>query len=403
MSNYKEGWERALTVSFFADPLEKVLGKATITREELQCTDQIVHQLVQYGFLRPATMIPSTAGMSSSLKDWFEVVISGEEFYAAKAAAKTQKPTKKAKKYLADIALTETDEAEFKAIVAKQDAVAYFSSFIAPKIREMDHVKQAILIALASGWDEADDRFRVHVLMYGKESSGTAKTPLLKWLRRLGGAYIDSTFATRAGIAVNLRDGSPGVLAQYHQGVCACDELDKMPTSDRDGFLAALEDGVVIYASGNGEGEYPAEIIGIAGANSISRFTPEQLLRFDFRFEIHPYTEKQACNIADAISKGMGKMPKELPQAFLAKFLKWTRLRKADVPDDVRESGAVEIKGYIRQSKNTDIRRVESIWRVARAIARLNYRDVTLLDVKTAIRLLNDADKTKEIGKELER
>jgi DNA replicative helicase MCM subunit Mcm2 (Cdc46/Mcm family) len=394
MPQFKDGWERALTVSFFADPLEKVLGKATIARAELQCTDQIVHQLVQYGFLRPATMIPGDRP-ADILKDWFEVVISREEFYAAKA--KVQKPTKKAKRFLGDIVLTDTDEAEFKEIVTKHDAVAYFSPYIAPKIREMDHVKQAILIALASGWDEADDRFRVHVLMYGKESSGTGKTPLLKWLRKLGGAYIDSTFATRAGIAVNLRDGSAGVLAQYHQGVCACDELDKMPTSDRDGFLAALEDGIVIYASGNGEGEYPAEIIGIAGANSISRFTPEQLLRFDFRFEIHPYTEKQACNIADSVSKGMGKAPKELPQALLAKFLKWTRSRKAGIPEDIRNSGAEEIKTYIRQSKNTDIRRVESIWRVARAIARLNYRDVTLLDVKTAIRLLDAADKTKEV------
>lgn len=375
-----EGWEKALKVSFIAVPVKAILGKDVVNREEIPCNDAILMQLVNYGFL------------ILKKDDSYQVVITREDFEVIQS--------KIAGEFLSDIVVDDTNAVEFRAILANNDALTYFSPFIAPKIEKMDACKVAILIALASNWDEADDRFRVHVLMYGKDSSGTGKTPILKWLHHLGGAYIDSIFATRAGITVNLRDGSPGVLAKYHHGVCASDELDKMPKIDRDGILSALEDGTVTYVSGNVEGEYPAEIIGVAGANSITHFTPEQLLRFDFRFKIDQYTKDEACDIADSISAKMGKVTSEESSIKLAKFLKWIRSRKAKIPDDVRAPGAEEIKHYIRLSGNTDIRRIESIWRVARAIARLNYHDVTLRDIKTAIILLDEADKTKKEEKE---
>jgi DNA replicative helicase MCM subunit Mcm2 (Cdc46/Mcm family) len=379
---FKSGWENLLKLSFIAEPLRKVLvgssksGALIVSRSEIDCSDPTLQQMIDYGFLVP---LPDNPGM-------LQVIITTEDFHAAAAPVTG---SKRRPSFLERVTVTKQDISTLKEILAVNDGVTFFSRFIAPKIQEMDRCKAAILIALASGWDEADDRFRVHVLMYGKWSSGTGKTPLLKWLKRVGAAYIDALLATRAGITVDLRDGSPGILARYHQGVCAIDELDKMAKVDRDGILAALEDGAITYVSGNAEGVYPAEIIGIAGANSISYLTPEQLLRFDFRFHIEPYSIEQACVITDSISMNMGKPAEELPQLTLVKYLKWVRSRQATISDDVRKAGAEEIKNSIRRTKKTNVRLIESVWRVARAIARLNYRDVRLQDVKTAIMLLD--------------
>lgn len=383
-----DGWQNMLKVSFIADPIKKLLDEkgdlAVVSRSEINCNDAVLGQLIEYGFIAPR---------SDDTPESYTLAITRDEFETALGIKESQT-------FLKGVEVLSEDVDEFTRVLQNNDALNHFSRLIAPKIKKMDACKVAILIALASGWDDQDYRFRVHVLMHGKDSSGTGKTPILKWLQRIGSKYIDATFATRAGITVDLRDGSPGILAKYHHGVCTTDELDKMPKKDRDGILSALEDGSVPYLSGNVEGEYPAEIIGIAGANSIDHFTPEQLNRFDFRFWIGQYTEDEACEITDSISTNIGKATPD-SAVRLAKFLKWIRAREASIPDEVRAPGAEEIKRYIRQSGNTDIRRIESIWRVSIAIARLNYRDVSFRDVKLAIRLLDDADK-KNIEKEVE-
>jgi len=167
------------------------------------------------------------------------------------------------------------------------------------------------------------------------------------------------------------------------------DEIDKFSADFRNSILEAAEDGVITFASAKFQGSVPAEVIIIAGANDISWLTPEQLGRFCYRFEIKPYTVREAQNIADDISMYMGK-PKSRDTEKLKKYLKWIRSREAQLSDEVRSQGAKTIKNYIEYSKNTDIRRVQSIWRSARAIARLDYRDVEVADVHRAIKMLGD-------------
>ncbi|GAI03865.1 unnamed protein product, partial [marine sediment metagenome] len=156
------------------------------------------------------------------------------------------------------------------------------------------------------------------------------------------------------------------------------------------------EDGMVTFASAKFQGSVPAEVIIIAGANSVSWLTPEQFLRFDFRFKIDPYTVREAQNIADDISMYMGK-PKSRDTEKLKKYLKWIRSREAQLSDEVRIKGAKIIKDYIEYSKNTDIRHIQSIWRCALAIARLNYSDVTIEDVRRAIKMLSNNRPVDEV------
>ncbi len=67
------------------------------------------------------------------------------------------------------------------------------------------------------------------------------------------------------------------------------------------------------------------------------------------------------------------------------------RQREPEIPQDVREQAKDIVAQYIIYSRETRIRRLESILRVALSVARLNRRDVEIRDVQRAIKLLNDA------------
>jgi len=294
------------------------------------------------------------------------------------------------KEFLDWVKVTKEDIAEFEQILQDNDALEYFYPSVCPKVVEMDIQKKAFLLALASHWDSNGDRWRIHLLMYGETSTGTGKTPLLRWIKEIGGAYAGMR-TTKAGLTVNLKDGSPGLLPRMHHSVVSVDEIDKLSREDRNGLLSSMEEGIIPFESAEESGEYPAETVVIGGANSIDCFTPEQLFRWDFRFEIEQYSIDQAQQIADTISKWMGKSKRKETEK-LVKFLKWIRSRETKISDEVREEGAELIKEYIRRSGNTDIRRVQSIWRVARAWARLNYKDITGEDVAKAIVMLEELD-----------
>lgn len=311
--------------------------------------------------------------------------------------------------FLDDVYITNRDIYEFQHILQtireknkgsdiQYSALDYWYDAVAPKIIEMDDVKRAVLCALASHWDDSaySDRWRVHILCYGKYSSGTGKTPILRFMRNLGGGYVSAQRATKAGLTVNLHEGTTGFLPKYHRNCVGIDEVDKFSAEDRNSLLEVMEDGMVTFASAKFQGSVPAEAIVIAGANDISWLTPEQFLRFDYRFVIKPYTVREAQNIADDISMYMGK-PKSRDTEKLKKYLKWIRSREAQIPDEVRSQGAKVIKNYIEYSKNTNIRHVQSIWRVARSLARLNYSNVAVEDVKRAVKLLSNNRPVDEV------
>lgn len=310
--------------------------------------------------------------------------------------------------FLDDVYLTSQDIYEFQHILQtikeKNDsdvmysALDYWYDAVAPKIIEMDDVKRAVLCALASHWDIYSDRWRTHVLLFGERSSGTGKTPILRFMRNLGGGYVSAQRATKAGLTVNLHEGIIGFLPRHHRNCVGIDEIDKFSGDDRNGLLESLEDGMITFASAKYSGAVPAETVIIAGANNCSFMTQEQLGRWDFRFKIEPYTVREAQNIADEISLYMGK-PKSRDSEKLKKYLKWIRGREALLSEGVRSKGAKIIKDYIEYSKNTDIRHIQSIWRCARSIARLDYRDVALDDVERAVKMLSTVVPVEKILK----
>jgi len=289
------------------------------------------------------------------------------------------------------ISYTDRDVDEILKILKTNDGLKFFSPCIAPKLTQVDAQKKAILLALASHWDEWGDRWRIHVLMYGKDSSGTAKTPMLKFVESIGGGFTGIR-STEAGLTVNLKDGSEGFLPIHHRNVVGLDEIDKWSKKDRDGCLEAMESGEIAFISAGHKGVFPAEVIVLAGANDPSVFTPEQFGRFDFKFEMTKYDVNRAKTISRQISRFMGRPKPEDHNLFL-EYLAWIRRYNVEIPDNVREKGSDIIEGYIESSGNVDIRQVEAIWRVSRSLARLNHRECLVEDVERSIKILDETNK----------
>ncbi len=70
---------------------------------------------------------------------------------------------------------------EFEDLVKTEpDLLAYWATWINPKIDGMIAVKKALLLCMASHGDRWGDRGRIHVLLYG--SLGGAKSVLMEWI-----------------------------------------------------------------------------------------------------------------------------------------------------------------------------------------------------------------------------
>ena len=171
------------------------------------------------------------------------------------------------------------------------------------------------------------------------------------------------------------------------------DELDKFSVEDQAGCLDAMEEGEVhIQVVGCPP---PAEAIVVATANEVGRLKPELLDRFDFTVEVDLPSTHEAEEIMREVVEWWNR-PKAQGTWSLGKFLRWVREHTPEIPQNVREQAKDVVAQYIVYSRETRIRRLESILRVALALARLNRRDVTVQDVQRAIRLLNDAKPREE-------
>lgn len=272
-----------------------------------------------------------------------------------------------------------------------KDMLEYWNKWINPKIENMEPVKKALLISMASHGDRFGDRGRVHVLMYG--DPGSAKSQLMSWITYQIGAMFCSQRTSKVGLT---GDGSgdeitPGALPRAHKGILCVDELDKFSSKDRQGLLEAMEEGKVRIDVGKFSVTLDAEARVIGAANKIDDFSPELLDRFDFKFELKApvgETDKRVtCCIVDHWFED-----KEGYDGFdLKNYLNWISGFQPSISKEVREKIKLLLCMYIDLDEGIrgSPRRKEGILRVAYTIAKLHRRSVEVKDVLTAIRLLN--------------
>lgn len=305
------------------------------------------------------------------------------------------KRTETSGSFLENVRIAPEDEAHFREVLAEGDALDYWSQAVAPKIIGMGTVKKAILIALASLPDIADDRNRIHVLLWG--DPGTAKTEMAREVLRFGGGWADHG-TSDVGLTADASGGelTMGLLPVNHKSVVGIDELDKFEVGDQNGVLESMEMGEVTVNRGKFVNlRLPAETIIVATANRLERFRPELVSRFDFIIRVSVPTVQQAQDIMDDRILWWNR-PKGKDTANLAKFLKWTRDYTPDIPETVRAQAKALMNDYIMMSGETRVRRLERVIRIALAIARLNHRDVVLKDFKRAIAMVQEAHTEKE-------
>lgn len=276
-------------------------------------------------------------------------------------------------------------------ITEDKDMLEYWSKWINPKIENMEPVKKALLISMASHGDRFGDRGRVHVLMHG--DPGSAKSQLMSWITYQIGAMFCSQRTSKVGLT---GDGSgdeitPGALPKAHKGIICIDELDKFASKDRQGLLEAMEEGKVRIDVGKFSVTLDAEARVIGAANKVDDFSPELLDRFDFKFELKApagETDKRVtCCIVDHWFED-----KEGYDGFdLKNYLNWISGFQPSISKEVREKIKLLLCMYIDLDEGIrgSPRRKEGILRVAYTIAKLHRRNVEVRDVLSAIRLLN--------------
>lgn len=134
----------------------------------------------------------------------------------------------------APIQITDLEKETFKSLSLED----IFSSFC-PKMRNVDLLKESIIVSLVGGYDGAHTRGDINLLMVGDPSTG--KTELLQEavkLRRKSD-YVSGRSASGAGLLAgvdNMSDGTRaikfGPVVKCNGGVVGIDEMDKMRIDD---------------------------------------------------------------------------------------------------------------------------------------------------------------------------
>ena len=283
---------------------------------------------------------------------------------------------------------------KFDELVKKYDMLDYWARFINPKVTGLEKVKKALLLSIASANDKHGDRGRIHVLMHG--DPGTAKSELMLWLHHFLGAKYATHRSSDAGLmgAGVGKEIIPGILPRADGHVICIDELDKFQAKDYAGLLEAMSDGIVTISLGVGEIEktFKARVRVVAGCNKTDRFPPELLDRFDFKIKMEsPTREDEKRIVTNLIDNWFMEKP-SYNGVELRAYLEWIKNYEPEISQQTRRIVKKLIQMYIdlRGDEKGNIRRDESIMRVAYTIAKLNRREVLPEDVVRAIELIDE-------------
>ncbi len=297
--------------------------------------------------------------------------------------------------FLSSIKLTDDDVKAFEALLAAHmDPLEHFWPALAPKIVGMERAKKAALLTLASTDDRCDNKNRIHTLLFGPPE--TAKSRIAyAGTAKMGGVWATGR-STKVGLTADASQGdlTPGALPRAHKRPLGVDELDKFSSEDQSGLLEGMEEGTVTINVGKFIGQtLEAEALVVATANELDRLKPELVSRFDFVVETRLPTTYEAQDIAADLIEWWDR-PKATEQESLAKWLKWVRGFDPQIPQSVREA-AKKLVGeqFIGLVGETRPRKIESIVRIAKALARLRRRDVAVEDVRQAMLLSQELNR----------
>jgi replicative DNA helicase Mcm len=339
-------------------------------------------------------------------------------------------------KEMESLLITPEEEEMFKKMAADPDIHKKLIASIAPSVEGMEHIKEAIMLALFGGRqkvfsDGVKVRGDIHVLLVG--DPGTAKSTLLQFAAQIAprGVYTSGRGSTAAGLtAAVVRDAGGGMVLEAgacvlaDMGVCVIDEIDKMRPEDRVAMHEVMAQQTASIAKGGIVATLNARCSILAAANpELGRYDPYRpfnenvnlpitlLSRFDLIFVLRdePNAEidqKISRHIITLHSGGDRGVTPPIPPSVLKKYIAYSK--KID-PILTPEAASALQQFYLQMrtvyEKTSTVsitaRQLESLIRLAEARARAALRNVvTGEDAKAAIELMRRS--LSEVGIDVE-
>ena len=315
------------------------------------------------------------------------------------------------------ITLTDEEKQQFK----DMDKTLVIKG-IAPHIRNMYLIKEALLLACIGGVEKDGVRGDINVLLLG--DPGLAKTQLLKFVTKIvkKSDYISGKSAAGAGLfggvdnlSDNTRIGKPGSVTLCNGGVAALDEMEKMNPADRVYCHEVMESQTFSLRKIGIDITWEVKVAIIGAANpKKSVWNPELtinenvnmpaslLSRFGMIFLIRDIPNRdEDLAIAEHIANvRRGLIEKPLEPEMITKFITFAKTFKP-VEDEECANTLTEWWSTLRQEQqregsiSIDIRTLEDMHRLAEAYARLHLSEtVTREHAKMAINMLKESLKT---------
>jgi replicative DNA helicase Mcm len=346
---------------------------------------------------------------------------------------------------ISNIAVTEGEREEIRAFVAGtpyQERMKMVIDSWAGRVYAEDHIKEAIILQSCGGTYNAysETRGTMHILIVG--DPGTAKTKLLQLAAKLhpGSRFVQADVTTQAGLTAacsqveDMYTGKkkwalvPGALALTHpEAVCAVDEFN-LYKGDFGDFNNAMESGEV-FVNKVVKGRVVTAAPVLAGANPNNgnkkkwlrgeqvsysdqiglEFTMLQRFTIIFILEDTPDYNRDE-NIALSMTKGISvdmvtaEDETELSMDFIQRYLAVARsvnpLLNEEAQRYIAKSHADKRKENGEDSADLrSHRQVNSLWRLASAVARFELAEVITKDhIALAEKILAESLEEKDPG-----
>lgn len=287
---------------------------------------------------------------------------------------------------LENVEVSEDDFKKIKNIVEKNDALGYWSEYVAPQVKYRERAKKAVLIMLASPEDKNGNKGRINLFMYGEP--GTGKSLFKNFLKdEFGAETIDGPRASKADLTFNKSKEEFGKLPNAHKGLLVVEEADEMGEGELGATLTSLGESGRIEIR---DMEIPAEVRGIMLANFESEneikreWSPESLNRFEFTIHFEKMDQEQKADTLSWQYENFRKPNPDRGKRLLKKYIKMARRYEPKIDQ------SEEIKDFMERKvdKIHNVREGISIMNVAWTIARLNFEDVKLSHYKKAFELV---------------
>ncbi len=325
-----------------------------------------------------------------------------------------------------ELEITKEDEEQIKELASRPDIYDLLVKSIAPSMKGMEEVKEALLLQMFGGVpqylpDGTRIRGDIHILLVGDPSVG--KSQLLKFVSNLipRAKYVSGKGTTGAGLtATVVRDEEfmggwvleAGAMVLANKSIICIDEFDKMSKEDRVAMHEALEQQTISIAKASIIATLPAQVAVLAAANpKFSRFDPyrpiseqinieETLLsRFDLKFVLKdiPDKERDEETVKHILRTRLypSEVQPSIPLDLLRKYIAYAR---KNVQPKMTEEALKKIEEFYLKMRNLysgedtiaiTLRQLEALPRLAEASAKVRLSPVVEeQDAERAINLM---------------